>query len=156
MPGLTGAEALAALAGHPAWVAYAAMFASALLAATLLPAQSEFLLVALDAAGGYSPTGLVVSASVGNVLGSVVNWVLGRFLWQHRHARWFPIPARLVERACSWFQRWGVWSLLLAWTPYLGDPLTFAAGVLRTPLGLFLVLVAIGKVARYAALVVLV
>jgi membrane protein YqaA with SNARE-associated domain len=128
------------------------LFTTAALAATVLPAQSEILLAALLRSGEYPVAALVAVASLGNVLGSVVNWAVGRWCMQFSDRRWFPASPRMIERATGWYRRWGVWSLLLAWTPFLGDPLTLVAGVLRTPLPLFLLLVTIGKVGRYALL----
>lgn len=129
--------------------AYLTLFASALLAATLVPFSSEALLGVLYAGGAHEPWALLTAASAGNVLGSCVNWGLGRYCLAWRHKRWFPFRPDGLTRASDWFNRFGVWSLLLAWLPVIGDPLTFVAGLLRTPLVLFLPLVAIGKVARY-------
>jgi membrane protein YqaA with SNARE-associated domain len=92
-------------------------------------------------------------ASLGNVLGAVVNWVLGRFCLHWRDRRWFPVDKENLDRAGRWFSRYGVWSLLLAWVPIIGDPLTFAAGILRVNFWLFLILVAIGKAGRYAVVI---
>lgn len=127
------------------------LFLAAFLAATLAPAQSELLLAGLHAAGGHSPWALLAAASAGNVLGSALNWGLGRYLVNFQHRRWFPLKPESLDKATGWFRRWGAWSLLLAWVPVIGDPLTFAAGALRVNFALFLVLVTIGKVARYAA-----
>ena len=99
---------------------------------------------------GANITALLAVASVGNTLGSVVNWLVGRFLLRWRERRWFPIGAAALERATAWFARFGVWSLLLAWLPIVGDPLTLVAGVLRVNFWLFVALVALGKTARYA------
>ena len=129
--------------------AYGGLFATALVAATILPAQSELLLAALLTAGEQSPALLVASASLGNVLGSIVNWGLGRFLIHLRHRRWFPLKPAVFDRAVGWYNRYGLWSLLLAWLPVVGDPLTVVAGALRVDLLRFTVLVAIGKVGRY-------
>ena len=130
---------------------YAGLFTSALLAATLLPASSEAVLVTLLASGGGEPMLLFAVATVGNVLGSVVNWMLGRFCSQFRDRRWFPISKAAFERASVHFRRFGVWSLLFAWLPIVGDPLTLIAGALRVRFLLFLALVAFGKLVRYAA-----
>src|SRR4051794_33728458 len=129
--------------------AYGGLFTTALVAATILPAQSELLLIALLTAGGQSPALLVASASLGNVLGSIVNWGLGRFLLHLRHRRWFPLKPAVFDRAVGWYNRYGLWSLLLAWLPVVGDPLTVVAGALRVDLLRFTVLVTIGKVGRY-------
>jgi membrane protein YqaA with SNARE-associated domain len=136
--------------------AYIGLFLSAFLAATILPVVSEAVIAGLAASGAYSTLWLLVVASVGNTLGSVVNWLLGRFLIQYQYRGWFPVKPRHLERASRVFNRWGVWSLLLAWTPFLGDPLTFVAGVLRVPFLLFLVLVAVSKTGRYVVLLGLV
>jgi membrane protein YqaA with SNARE-associated domain len=115
----------------------------------LVPAQSELLLAALLATDCYDPWLLLAAATAGNVLGSVLNWALGRFLHDYRHRPWFPIPARALDKAERTFNRWGVWSLLLSWVPLIGDPLTLAAGLLRTPLKLFVPLVLVAKFGRY-------
>lgn len=127
------------------------LFLAALMAATLLPAQSEGVLAALVLSGDWPVWVLVAIASTGNVLGAVVNWLLGRGLATFRHRRWFPVSSASLERAERWYRRYGRWSLLLSWLPVVGDPLTVIAGSLREPIGVFLVLVAIGKIARYVA-----
>jgi len=131
---------------------YLSLFISALLAATVLPVSSEILFSTLLLAG-HSALALWLVATLGNVLGALVNWGLGRYClaWQDRP--WFPIsPAQLAE-AQQRFARYGYWSLLLAWLPLIGDALTLAAGVLRVPLGLFTLLVTLGKGGRYALLI---
>ncbi len=133
--------------------AYAGLFAAALVAATLLPMQSEAALVGL-LLSGYSPWLLLVVASTGNVLGSVINWLLGRGIERFRDRRWFPANQAALNRAQSWYRRYGKWSLLLSWAPIVGDPLTVIAGVMREPLPVFLALVTIAKVGRYAVLTV--
>ena len=129
---------------------YAAQFLSAFLSATLLPGSSEAALVGLLAVGQGEPALLVAVATAGNVLGSLLNWILGRFFAHFRYRRWFPVKAAAHDRAIEWYGRYGVWSLLFAWLPVVGDPLTVIAGVLRTSLAWFLPLVTAGKLARYA------
>jgi membrane protein YqaA with SNARE-associated domain len=132
-------------------VAYAGLFLSALVAATLLPMQSEAVLVGLLLAD-YSPWLLITVASVGNILGSAINWLLGRGIERFRDRPWFPASNAGLERAQSWYRRYGKWSLLLSWAPIIGDPLTVIAGVLREPFPVFLLLVAIAKTGRYLVL----
>lgn len=139
----------------PDLATYAMLFAVAFGAATILPLQSEAMLIGLLLAD-YSPAWLIVIASVGNVLGSVVNWMLGRQIEKFRNRPWFPVNEAQLERAQRWYQRYGKWSLLLSWVPVVGDPLTVIAGVLREPLPIFLVLVTIAKVGRYLALAAIV
>jgi len=128
------------------------LFAIAFVAATILPAQSEAALIGLFVAGTHSPVLLVAVASLGNVLGAVVNWALGRGVERFRDRKWFPVGKAALDRATGWYRRWGRWSLLLSWAPIGGDALTVAAGVLREPLWSFVVLVAIAKTARYIVL----
>ncbi|WP_306030168.1 YqaA family protein [Stappia sp. MMSF_3263] len=130
---------------------YGGLFLSAFGAATLLPLQSEGLLAGLLLAG-HPASGLVVVASLGNTLGSVVNWLLGRGIERFRDRRWFPVGEAALVRAQGWYARYGKWSLLLSWMPVIGDPLTLAAGIMRERFVVFLVLVAIAKTGRYAAL----
>lgn len=128
------------------------LFLGSFLAATILPFYSELHLAALQLAG-VNPWQLWAVASMGNTLGAVVNWLLGRYLLQFQERRWFPFSKTQLERSQHWFQRYGVWSLLFAWLPIGGDALTFAAGVMRVNFGLFFVLVLTGKSARYAVLI---
>ena len=132
--------------------AYAGLFASALLAATVAPMQSEAVLVALLLAGDYSVAWLLVVASCGNILGALLNWLLGRWIERFRGHRWFPASPQQLERAQGWYQRYGQWSLLLSWVPVIGDPLTVVAGVMREPLPIFLALVTLAKTGRYLVL----
>ena len=103
-------------------------------------------------AGKQSPTALILVATVGNVLGSAINWWLGRYLEHFRERRWFPFKPQALERAAGWYHRYGRWSLLLSWAPIIGDPLTLAAGVLREPFFSFLCIVSVAKLARYLIL----
>lgn len=129
-----------------------ALFALSLAAATLLPGGSEAALVALLIAGEHPAWALVLVASVGNVLGAVINWGLGRGLRHLVGRRWFPVTAAQLARGQAIFGRYGAWTLLFSWVPVIGDPLTVAAGTLGLRLAPFLLLVTLGKVARYAVL----
>ncbi|HSL61377.1 MAG TPA: YqaA family protein [Desulfotignum sp.] len=128
------------------------LFGAAFLAATILPFYSEVVLFALLRQGG-DPLFLLVVATTGNTLGSVVNWWLGLCLLRFQNRRWFYFTPAQVARAQAWFQRYGVWTLLLAWLPIGGDPLTLVAGIMKVRLGIFLVLVALGKGMRYVAVI---
>lgn len=128
---------------------YAGLFAVSFLAATILPAQSEIGLAALILSDDYSLMLLLVVASVGNTLGAVVNWIIGRYIHRLQDKKWFPATPAQVEKATGWYHKYGRWSLLLSWAPFIGDPLTLAAGVLREPFWSFFILVAIAKTTRY-------
>jgi membrane protein YqaA with SNARE-associated domain len=135
-------------------VVYFSLFMAALAAATVLPMQSEAVLVGLLLTEEYSALLLVAIASVGNVLGSAFNWVLGRSVERFRHRRWFPVGQPALDRAQNWYRRYGKWSLLASWLPIVGDPITVVAGVMREPLMTFLMLVTLAKVGRYMVLAV--
>jgi membrane protein YqaA with SNARE-associated domain len=136
-----------------ALAAYVGLFAASFLAATVFPFQSELVLLGLLLGGDHPWPALLAVATVGNVLGSVVNWGLGRFLLHFRDRRWFPVKPQAYARVERWYRRYGVWSLLFAWLPVVGDPLTVVAGALRANLALFVALVTVGKLGRYAVLV---
>lgn len=131
---------------------YAGLFLVALAAATILPMQSEAALVGLLVTGAYPIWLLVVIASLGNVLGSAINWLLGRGIERYRDRRWFPVTPTALDRAQRRYRRYGKWSLLLSWAPIVGDPLTVVAGLAREPFPVFLALVTVAKVGRYAVL----
>ena len=134
---------------------YPGLFLAAFGAASLLPLQSEALLVGLLLAEAHPVAALLAVATAGNVLGSLLNWWLGRYLEHFRERRWFPASAAQLERASRWYRRYGCWSLLFSWLPVVGDPLTLEAGVLRESLWVFLLLVTLAKGLRYLALAAL-
>ncbi|MEQ8805436.1 MAG: YqaA family protein [Alphaproteobacteria bacterium] len=134
------------------FTAYGGLFLIAFLAATILPAQSEIGLAGLLLSGDYSVALLIAAASLGNILGAVVNWVLGRWIEHFRDRKWFPAKPEQLDKAVGWYHRYGRWSLLLSWMPFIGDPLTLAAGVLREPFWSFLAIVSLAKTARYLIL----
>lgn len=135
-------DTLAALSG---------LFLAAFGAATLLPFQSELVFVAMQVAETAPLGSMIVVASIGNTLGAVVNYVMGRGVERFRGRRWFPVSDRQLARAQAWYARYGVWTLLFSWAP-VGDAFTVIAGVMRTPFWLFLTLVTVAKTGRYIAL----
>ena len=135
-----------------AWAAYAGLFATAFVAATLLPAQSELLFGAMLVSGRFDTAALLAVATAGNTLGGLTNWVLGRSIERFRDRRWFPLGAAQLARVQRWYERWGKWSLLLSWVPIVGDGLPLIAGVMRAQLMTVLVLVFLAKGGRYLAI----
>ena len=103
----------------------------------------------LISTSNYDNLILLVVASFGNVLGSVFNWSSGFYSRNLTTKKWFPFKKTQIERSSKWFSKFGKWSLLFAWLPIVGDPLTFVAGLLRVRFLDFIILVAIGKVSRY-------
>ena len=125
------------------------LFVGAFLAATFLPFSSELMLLTALHTGAHDKWLLVTIASTGNILGAALNWWLGRFLLHWADRQWFPFSKAQLQRASNRFARYGSWSLLFAWVPVIGDPLTFAAGALKVPFVPFLILVSLGKSTRY-------
>ena len=132
--------------------AHLTLLGVAFLAATIVPGSSEVVLVAMVAERPADLATLFTAATVGNTTGSAVNWALGRWFQRFAGRRWFPASDKQLDRAGAWFKRYGAWSLLLAWLPIVGDALTVIAGIFRLNIYAFLVLVAVGKAGRYAAL----
>lgn len=131
---------------------YLSLFFTALIAATLFPLSSEALLLT-RVYQEHSLWLLWLVATSGNSLGSCINWYLGKqcLHWQDRP--WFPIKSRQLVRAQTHFQRYGLISLLFAWLPIIGDPLTLVAGVMRVNFWVFLLLVVLGKALRYGVII---
>lgn len=133
---------------------YLILFSTAFLAATLLPAQSEAVLLGMLHLSQQSVLLLVFVATLGNVLGSVLNWWLGTQLQRYKDRSWFPVSAKRLEQAQKYYQRYGSWILLFSWLPIIGDPITLVAGVLKENFHRFLILVTIAKAGRYIILAV--
>lgn len=130
-------------------LSYFLLFISAFGAATLLPLQSEAVLVTLLLKGQYSALLLIGTATLGNVLGSCVNWWLGLKIEQFKHRRWFPVSEKRLEQAQRFYHKYGFYSLLLSWTPVIGDPITLVAGLFKENFWRFLIIVLIAKAGRY-------
>lgn len=130
-------------------MAYLTLFFTAFISATLLPSSSEIVLTAMITKGDYVLWLLWVSATIGNVLGSCVNYWLGTQVMRFKDRKWFPVSQQGIEKAQIRFQKYGVYSLLFAWLPIIGDPLTVVGGIFKVRWWTFLWLVTLGKGARY-------
>ena len=128
---------------------YTSLFIISFLAATILPLSSELTLAGLIATYNYNNLLLLIAASLGNILGSIVNWILGFYSRNLISKKWFPFKDEQIKRSSNWFNKFGKWSLLFSWLPIVGDPLTLVAGLLRIKFINFVILVTIGKVFRY-------
>ena len=119
------------------------------LAATILPFSSEVVLTTMYLSNSFETYLLLIFASIGNILGSITNWYLGKKITIFQDRKWFPVSPDQLNRSQKYFQKYGLWSLLLAWVPFIGDPLTLLAGVLNVRFGIFFLLVSISKISRY-------
>lgn len=123
----------------------ASLFASSFLSSTLLPGNSEVVLVAMLLSGVSQPWLLVLIASMGNSLGGLTNVILGRFFPLREKSRW-------QEKAVGWLKRYGAATLLLSWMPVIGDLLCLLAGWMRISWGPVLFFLCLGKALRYVLL----
>ena len=128
---------------------YSSLFISSFLSSTLLPGHSELTLTAFIFLEKYPILDLILFASIGNILGSILNWGMGYYLINLKDKKWFPIKNLQLEKATLWFSKYGKYCLLLSWVPFLGDPLTLVAGILRIRLLTFIIFVSIAKIFRY-------
>lgn len=123
----------------------ASLFASSFLSSTLLPGNSEVVLVAMLLSGVSQPWLLVLIATMGNSLGGLTNVILGRFFPLREKSRW-------QEKAVGWLKRYGAATLLLSWMPVIGDLLCLLAGWMRISWGPVLFFLCFGKALRYVLL----
>ena len=130
-------------------ISYFKLFLISFLAATILPFSSEIVLTTMYLSNLFETYFLLIFASLGNILGSITNWYLGKKITIFQNRKWFPVSPDQLDRSQKYFQKYGLWSLLLAWVPIIGDPLTLLAGVLKVRFSLFLILVSISKISRY-------
>ena len=128
---------------------YLSLFFISFMVATIVPFGSEIYFGALLLTNEYNSFLLLLFASAGNILGSVFNWICGYYAAFFLQKKWFPINQYQIDKATNFFLKYGKWSLLLAWVPFIGDPLTLVAGTLRYNFLSFLLLVSIGKIGRY-------
>ena len=138
------------------FISYTKLFIISLLAATILPLSSEIVLTTMLLTNLFEKNILLIVASSGNILGSLFNWYLGKKITIFQNRKWFPVSPEQLNKSQKYFQKYGLWSLLLAWVPVIGDPLTLLAGVLKVRFSIFFILVSISKISRYIFIIYLV
>ena len=129
------------------------LFLSAFLAATLIPAQSELGLGYLVINTDYSMVLLVTVASLGNITGATINWFIGRGVARSVVSSEKIKASKRYWIVMNWYKKYGQWTLLLSWAPFIGDPITVIAGIFKVPLKIFLLIVALAKTSRYVLIV---
>jgi len=134
-------------------ISYFQLLIISFLAATILPLSSELVLSTMLLTDSFDKYLLLVVASFGNIFGSSVNWYLGKKILIFKDKKWFPVNEKQIAKSEMYFNKYGIWSLLLAWVPIIGDPLTVIAGILRVKFFTFLLLVSISKTSRYIFLI---
>ena len=134
-------------------ISYLQLLIISFLAATILPFSSELVLSTMLLTDSFDKYLLLVVASFGNIFGSSVNWYLGKKILIFKDKKWFPVNEKQIAKSEMYFKKYGIWSLLLAWVPIIGDPLTVIAGILRVNFFTFLLLVSVSKTSRYIFLI---
>lgn len=130
------------------------LFLGSFFGSTILPGGSEAILALLAANGEHDRLALLWVATLGNTLGGMSSWLIGRVIaWRYPAQE---ISNEKLQRAVQRMRKWGSPLLLLSWLPVVGDPLCVAAGWLRIHAGLAVIFIAIGKGARYAAILLIV
>ena len=134
-------------------ISYFQLLIISFLAATILPLSSELVLSTMLLTDSFDKYLLLVVASFGNIFGSSVNWYLGKKILIFKDKKWFPVNEKQIAKSEMYFKKYGIWSLLLAWVPIIGDPLTVIAGILKINFFTFLLLVSFSKTSRYIFLI---
>lgn len=128
---------------------YWGMALAAFLAGTFIPFSSEAVMGALLVSSGMDPMLTVLSGTLGNVAGSMVNYYIGTFASVETISKWLKVKEKRLNQAKSYVDKYGYWMGLLAWLPLLGSAISIALGILRANvLGVFLTTTA-GKLGRY-------
>lgn len=130
---------------------YLGLVAVSFVAATLVPVSSEVVVVVM-AALGYNGWLLLVCATIGNYLGAVTNYYVGKYGGTFVLARLIRLKPAALEKTRAIYSKWGTPVLVLSWVPVVGDPLTVVAGVVEVHIGVFSCWVIMGKMLRYAAI----
>lgn len=130
---------------------YIGLFIVSLISATIIPAATEAVMLAMTGLG-FSLVGLLIVATAGNVAGAFLNYTIGlKGMDFIRRSRFAPDPERL-EKIQAWFKRWGTSVLFFSWLPLIGDPMTIVAGLVKIPLRTFFFWVLVGRFLRYAGI----
>ncbi|MCT7554308.1 YqaA family protein [Aliarcobacter butzleri] len=126
---------------------YLTLFFVSFISATLFPLGSEALLI-YDIKEGYNIYLLLFFATLGNSLGSIINYYLGlkgeEYLIEKN-----LIKEKYINICKNYFDKYGFITILLSWLPIIGDPITFVAGILKYDFKKFVILVTIAKLSRY-------
>lgn len=131
------------------------MFISSFLAGSILPFSSEVVMAGLQVAGA-SPVGLFIGGTLGNTLGTLVNYWIGSLGKEEWITKYLKLPPAKLEKGKQYVVKYGAWAGILTWLPILGEALAVAMGYLRTPLWFSILAMLVGKGARYAVILFLI
>lgn len=127
----------------------AGLFGLAFLSSTFIPSQSEAVLFVLLAGKKYAAWMLLSAAIAGSISGVILNYFLGRYLYRFHTKKWFPVKEKSLKKVEKFFNHHGIWALLLAGVPFIGDPITLLGGVMRVNFWIYLLFTGFSKTLRY-------
>lgn len=130
------------------------LFLSAFISSTLFPGGSEATLLYLASEAKHPLLLLLIVATLGNSLGAMTSWGIGRLIAIRYSAE--KLPKESQQKAVARIQKYGSPVLLLSWLPIIGDPLCVAAGWLRVNWLYALVFIAVGKAVRYTVIILII
>jgi membrane protein YqaA with SNARE-associated domain len=130
---------------------YIGLFAAAFLAATVIPMSSDIVLVVMVAAG-FEPVTCVVVGTAGNWLGGMTSYYLGYLGKWEWIEKWLRISPEKASRVKKYIDKYGSYTALLSWLPFVGDAMAVVLGLVRSSVLRVAIFMLIGKGARYAFL----
>ena len=131
---------------------YWGMLVSAFLAGSFFPFSSEVVMSGLQAAG-LEPIQLVLYGSIGNVLGSMFNYGVGRMGKLEWIEKYLHVKKESLDKAQNFMADRGAWMGFFAFLPLLGSAITIVLGLTRANIVISVISITIGKVLRYVLLV---
>jgi membrane protein YqaA with SNARE-associated domain len=131
---------------------YWGMFLAAFLAGSVFPFSSEAVILALMATG-LDPWQLMIYGTIGNVLGSVVNYAIGRMGKMEWIEKYLHVKKKDLDRAHRFLAGHGAWMGFFAFLPVLGSAITIALGLMRSNVIITFIAITIGKIFRYVILI---
>lgn len=128
---------------------YWGMGIASFLAGTFFPFSSEAVMAALLVSSNMDPFMTVMSGTIGNVVGSMVNYWIGSAATPEHISKWFRIKKSRLDSAQNYVQKYGSWVGFFSFIPILGTAISIALGVLRANVWGTLLSTFIGKCLRY-------
>lgn len=131
---------------------YWGMLISAFTAGSFFPFSSEAVMIGLMAAG-LDPFTLAVYGTIGNVLGSLLNYGIGRMGKMEWIERYLHVKKKDLDRTERFMAGRGAWMGFFAFVPVIGSAITIALGLMRANLLITTISITLGKIVRYALLI---
>lgn len=132
---------------------YSFLFADNLMGTLALPPHTAYVLRAMLGFGGYPPAQMLIFSSLGVVVGTLLNWLLGRMLITCRDKEWVIVDTPRLDKLRGFFRKYLAWSMAFTWVPGLGAVISLFAGFCKVRFWPALLFAGIGTTAYYAVLI---